>query len=119
MEIKLINKTPLGSRKRFRLSYRAQRNIAGWLIFLPTVLILLLLTYRPIIEGIRLSFYETKGFSTVRFSGLDNYCNVLMDNLFMKALINMVKYEFWSVLMMITPFVMAIAVNEERVRKSL
>lgn len=99
-------------REGFYLSGKAKRNIVGWIILFPTVFLLLIFTYRTMLIGIRLSFFETKGFEAVRFVGLENYRAVLKDSLFMKALNNMWKYEFWSILMMITPFVMAIAVNE-------
>lgn len=97
---------------RKRNTYNMQKNVIGWIIFLPTILYMIIFSYRNIFMGIGMSFFETKGFEVIKFIGFGNYKKVLADDLFWKALRNMFVYEFWSILAMFPPFLMAICVNE-------
>lgn len=94
------------------------KNIAGWILILPTVLAFVLFMWRPIIIGIGYSFFDLKGFTPKRFVGLDNYIRVLTDTNFLKTLGNTVKYVIWSlVLGLPLPFIAALMINEMRVGK--
>ena len=90
-----------------------QRNIAGWLMILPGAICFLVFVIQPIIVGMYMSFFETRGFDTVRFVGLQNYKDVITDSLFIKATINSFKYTFWSILVgALLPLFTAIMLNE-------
>ena len=89
------------------------KNIAGWLLILPTVIAFVIFVWRPIIIGITYSFFDLKGFTPVKFVGLDNYIQVVTDTNFLKTLGNTVLYVVWSLVIGLPiPFVAAVMLNE-------
>lgn len=90
-----------------------KRNISGWLLILPTILIFIFLVWRPIIIGISYSFFKLRGFEPVEFIGLENYRQVLSDTNFTRTLGNTVQYVIWSLIIGLPlPFVAAVMMNE-------
>ena len=81
--------TQLG-RKRERLA---------WLLILPSLLVVALVALYPLIETIRLSTTNTRLASArePRFVGLDNFANLLQENLFRSSLWNTVVFTVVSV----------------------
>ena len=89
------------------------RNISGWLLILPSVLLFLLLVWRPIIIGIDYSFYKLQGFTRVEFVGLKNFIDVLTDTNFLQTFKNTLAYVFWSLVIGFPlPFICAVMLNE-------
>ena len=94
------------------------KNIAGWILILPTVLVFIVFVWRPIIIGIGYSFFDLTGFTPDQFVGFDNCVNVLSDTNFLKTLGNTIQYVLWSlVLGLPLPFAAAVMINEMRARK--
>lgn len=99
--------------KNSKLNGLFKKNIAGWMLILPTVLVFIVFVWRPIIIGVFYSFFDLNGFTPVRFVGADNYIRVLSDTNFLKTLWNTVQYVLWSlVLGLPLPFVAAVMLNE-------
>ena len=97
------------------VSYDVSRNIIGWLMMLPGLILFFVFVWQPLIEGIITSFYETRGFENIRFIGLENYRLVLRDSLFLKAFTNSMKYMLWCILIGVPlPVIAAILLNEVR-----
>ena len=46
------------------VSYDVSRNIIGWLMMLPGLILFFVFVWQPLIEGIITSFYETRGLKT-------------------------------------------------------
>ena len=89
------------------------RNISGWLLIIPAVLLFFLLIWRPIGIGIWYSFYKLQGFTRVAFVGLKNYIDVLSDTNFLQTLSNTAQYTVWSLVIGFPlPFICAIMLNE-------
>ena len=89
------------------------RNISGWMLIMPSVLLFIVLVWRPILIGISYSFFELKGFEPVSFIGLKNYADVLSDTNFIQTLKNTVAYVGYSLLIGFPiPFICAIILNE-------
>ena len=108
----LISKNKAGIRNS-TMSDKVKRNIAGWLMMLPGCICFLIFVIQPMIVGIYLSFFETKGFDAVSFIGLQNYKDVITDSLFTKTVWNSVLYTFWSVVIGgFTPLIVAMLLNE-------
>lgn len=92
-----------------------EKNIPGWLMILPTLMLFALIIWRPICIGIGYSFFDLKGFTLNGFVGLDNYKDVLTDTNFIVTLKNTVMYVFWSLIIGFPlPFICAIMMNELR-----
>lgn len=100
-------------KQKFILSEKIKRNIFGWLMMSMGIICFLVFIIQPIIVGAYMSFFETKGFETVKFIGLQNYRDVITDSLFIKTVFNSCKYTFWSLLIGgFTPLIIAIMLNE-------
>lgn len=95
------------------ISYSVKRNVVGWVMMLPALICFYVFVIQPIFVGIYMSFFETKGFETVRFIGLQNYIEVISDSLFVKSIVNSFAYTFWSVVIGgFTPLIVAMMLNE-------
>lgn len=89
------------------------RNLSGWLLLLPAVILFTMLVWRPMIISISYSFFELKGFTPVEFVGFKNFINVVTDSNFMKTLWNTMQYVLWSLIIGFPlPIICAIVLNE-------
>lgn len=75
-----------------------KENFTGYLFIFPQILIFLVFLVYPIIEGIRLSFYQIN-YQNEKFVGLDNYASLFGDPVFFKALINTVVFVVFIVIL--------------------
>ncbi|MDR3121352.1 MAG: sugar ABC transporter permease [Clostridiales bacterium] len=113
-----------GILKNGRLLRRAQyvfrRDISAWVLMLPSLLIFVFFIWAPLISGIHLSFFQTKGFDLVRFIGLQNYIDVISESSFKSAVANTFKYVLWSLLLGFPlPILVGVMLNEVRRLKGL
>ena len=83
--------------KREKSKFR-KRDLFGWLVMLPTVVLFTFFVWEPLLENIRLSFCTAKMYTVTGFAGLENYYNVIHDVDFEAAFFNTFKYTFWSFL---------------------
>jgi multiple sugar transport system permease protein len=106
-QIALEKKPNLFGGKRFR------KDLVAWLLMLPSLLMFLFFTWQPLISGIFLSFFKTRGYSAVEFIGLGNYQEVITNSAFKAALINSATYTLWSLVIgFAVPIIVAILLNE-------
>jgi multiple sugar transport system permease protein len=90
-----------------------KKDISGWLIMLPTVILFAFFVWEPLLESVRLSLYTAKGIRLEEFVGLQNYIKVLKHPDFIAASQNTLKYIFWSLIIgYFTPIIMAILITE-------
>ncbi len=90
-----------------------KKNLSGWLLIIPSLILFTFLIWRPIAIGISYSFFELQGFKPIEFVGFKNFVEVLTDTSFIKTLINTVGYVFWSLVIGFPlPFVCAVMLNE-------
>jgi multiple sugar transport system permease protein len=82
---------------RFHLSPRARDNIAGYLFISPWLLHLGLLIGLTMVTSLGISFLDTDFLTKTEFVGLENYRNMLHDQLFWKSLRNTAYYAFVAV----------------------
>lgn len=104
----IVTKTQPG-RKHAALT----RDLSAWMVMLPGLILFAFFIWEPLIEAVRLSLYETKGMTLVRFVGLDNYRQVLSEPDFWPSVGNTFKYLFWSLLIgFMLPIGLAIGIHE-------
>lgn len=85
----------------------------AWLMIAPLLIIGIVFVFEPLVIGIKTSFFETRGFECVKFIGLDNYKDIISDSVFVKAMMNTIKYALWSIVLgLFVPVVVAVALNE-------
>ncbi len=90
-----------------------KRNLSGWLLILPSIILFIMMVWRPIVIGITYSFFKLQGFTPVSWVGFDNYKNVLSDTNFIRTLKNTVGYVVWSLIIGFPlPFICAVMLNE-------
>lgn len=90
-----------------------RKNIGGWLIMAPTLVLFAFFIWEPVLASVRLSLYSAKGTKTVAFVGLKNYVDVFHHPDFLPAVRNTFSYTIWSLIIgFILPIVMAILINE-------
>ncbi|HCC38209.1 MAG TPA: sugar ABC transporter permease [Treponema sp.] len=103
-----------------KFSYLISKNISGWLIMLPSVILFSFFMWGPIVQSVRLSLYEAQGIRLTKFVGFQNYIDVFQHPDFLPALRNTFGYTIWSLVIgFLGPIVMAIIINEIRGGKSL
>ena len=90
-----------------------KRDLMGWLVMLPTLVLFAFFVWEPLVENIRLSFCTAKMYEITGFAGLDNYRKVISDVDFMAAFTNTFSYTFWSLLIgFFIPMVVAVLITE-------
>lgn len=99
--------------KARRRNAKLRKNIGGWLIMLPTVLLFAFFVWWPLLESARMSMFTVKGFETIDFVGFNNYRRLFAHPSFWPAVRNTFKYIFWSLLLGFwVPIFMAVFITE-------
>jgi multiple sugar transport system permease protein len=94
-------------------SWLQKKDIIGWLIMLPTIILFAFFVWEPILESVRLSMFSAKGFRIEKFVGFENYKVLFSYPVFIKSIINTFAYIFWSLIIgFFTPMILAILVTE-------
>lgn len=92
---------------------KISNNITGWMMLLPAIIIVFLIVLLPQIQSIVWSFFNMNGYKISTFAGLENYRRVMEDTMFIKALVNTIKYVFWSLIIGYPiPIILALLLNE-------
>lgn len=90
-----------------------KRDLLGWLVMLPSLILFAFFVWEPLLENIRLSFSTAKMYTITGFAGLDNYKMVLSDVDFAAAFKNTFSYTFWSLIIgFVVPIIMGILITE-------
>lgn len=107
------NKTQTMNKEKRAFTARLKRDSIAWLMLAPSLILFTVFMWQPLLSGIRTSFYETKGFECINFTGLKNYIDVVTDSTFLTAMLNTLKYAGWSIILgLFTPVIVAIILNE-------
>ncbi len=97
-----------------------RKDLIGWLVMLPTLILFTFYVWEPLIENIRLSLFKTIRYETKEFVGLANYARVLKNPDFMAAFKNTFSYTFWSLAIgFLVPIVLGILISETVYLKGL
>lgn len=103
----------LAKNKTQRIGAGMMYDIGGWALALPTIILFIFLTWRPIVIAFGYSLFDLKGMTPVSFVGLQNFRDILSDTNFLQTLKNTVGYVFCSLILGFPiPFFLAVMVNE-------
>ena len=102
------------------MNTRATATVHGWLLLLPAMACLALFTHWPAVASLIESFYSTpKARRPARFSGLDNYEQLLADPIFWKAMSNNLWFALGTIPTSIAlALLMAVWVNDRIVGRT-
>jgi multiple sugar transport system permease protein len=90
-----------------------KRDVTGWLIMLPALILFAFFIWEPLLESVRLSLYAAKGYHTTEFVGLDNYIGLFANPDFAIAWKNTILYVVCSLAIgFIVPIFMAAMITE-------
>ena len=99
--------------ERLNLFRKIRKEAGAWLLLLPSLLLFAIFVWHPLISGLVLSFFETKGFDIIKFNGLQNYVDVVSDSAFKTTLANTAFYTLWSLVIgFLVPVTVAVIINE-------
>lgn len=105
---------------KYKFTEVIRKNIPGWIIMVPSLIIFAFFVWGPLLESIHLSLYSAKGMRTIEFVGLKNYIDVFNHPDFLPAIRNTFSYTIWSLIIgFVIPIIMAILINEMIYAKSL
>lgn len=90
-----------------------KRDLMGWLIMIPSVILFTFFVWEPLLESVRLSLFTARGVELQEFVGFQNYIEVIHDVNFKAAFINTFKYIGWSLIIgFIVPIIVAVFISE-------
>lgn len=76
-----------------------ERKIAPYIYILPTLLLIIIFVYIPIIQNFYFSFFKMSSYSTTKtFIGLSNYKKIFADDIFYTAVLNNTLYAIISLI---------------------
>ncbi|MFJ7726784.1 carbohydrate ABC transporter permease [Neobacillus sp. NPDC097160] len=94
------------------------KKITPYLFLVPSLILVCLFIYYPLIQNIKYSFYEWNTFSTIKeFIGIQNYQKLLEDKIFYQSLKNNVLYAIISMVFQIGGGLVIAAILEDTVFK--
>src|SRR5690606_33621863 len=104
------------ARRGRALSLGAGEAIRGYLFILPAVVLLGIFVYRPLLETLRLSFYEWNMVSpTQTYVGWSNYREMLESPGVRRAISNTAAYALWlGALVLVLPTIATVALTYMR-----
>ena len=96
-----------------RGTWQLRRYRTAYLLTLPALLSILVWQYVPLSQGAYMAFFDYKLIGRSLFVGIDNFGDLLFDNLWWAAVWNSVRYSFFVVgLTFLPPILLAIALQE-------
>lgn len=102
--------------KAIRLSTRKAKlrsDLAAWLLMVPSLILFSFFVWGPLLDTVKMSFYQTKGMNLVKFVGFENYTKLLVQPAYKIAWGNTVKYTVCSLLVgLAVPVIMAALITE-------
>ena len=90
---------------------KIKRNILGWALALPSVLLFVFFVWYPVLFNVILSFFKDNTFKEFVF--FDNYRLIFTDPKFISALKNTFLYIFWSLIIgFLVPLLIGLLLSE-------
>lgn len=97
-----------------------KRDVNGWLIMLPSLVLFGFFIWQPLLESVRLSLFAAKGFQTTEFVGLENYASLFSNPDFAIAWKNTFLYVLCSLVIgFVVPIFIAAMITESPLLRGL
>ena len=97
-----------------------RKNISGWLLMLPSIILFGFFVWGPLVSCIKISLYSAHGVTLNEFVGFKNYLRVFKHPDFLPALKNTFSYTLWSLLIgFLVPIILALFISEIRRGKGI
>lgn len=100
--------------KKIKLSKK--QNLIGWSFLTPAVVLIVIMSFYPMIKALILSFQSGVG-SSIKWVGLSNYARMFKDKIFIQALCNNFIYLIIQVpIMLILALILASMLNNKNLK---
>lgn len=98
------------------MTINKKQNLTGWIFLMPAVILIVVMSFIPMIKALILSFQTGAG-ANMRFAGVSNYARMFKDNIFKQALVNNFIYLIIQVpIMLILALILASMLNNKKLR---
>lgn len=102
--------------KRKKKSLQQKQSLSGWTFLIPAVLLIVVMSFYPMLRALLLSFQKGKG-TAMTWAGLYNYKRMFSDKVFRQSLLNCVIYLIVQVpIMLILALMLASLLNNRHIR---
>lgn len=92
---------------------KLRRDLIAWMLMIPSLILFAFFVWGPLLDTVKMSFYETKGMNLVKFNGLENYKKLLIQPAYKIAWGNTVKYTLCSLVVgLAVPVIIAALITE-------
>lgn len=99
--------------KLFKKKPHIRKDIVGWMIALPSIILFAFFIWGPLLQNIVFSFFKTSNFDMVSWNGFGNYASIFNDPRFSGALINTLLYVGYSLAIgFFIPIILAVIISE-------
>ena len=106
-------KSKNNSTSSFGSNAKLLSDVGAWMLMLPSLLLFAFFVWVPLLETVRMSFYEVNGTTLVKFVGLENYRKLFIQPSFSIAWGNTVKYTICSLIVgLAVPVIIAALITE-------
>lgn len=102
--------------KKKGLSLNKKENMTGWAFLTPAVVLIIIMSFIPMIQAVILSFQKSNGVNA-EWVGFANYTRMFQDGVFMQAMFNTFLYLLIQVpVMLILALILATMLNNKQLR---
>lgn len=109
-EVRILSKQTNGLRLQ---SGSLRRNVSAWMLMIPSLILFAFFVWGPLIDTVKMSFYDTKGIQITKFVGLKNYKKLLVQQAYQIAWKDTVKYTVCSLFVgLAVPVIIASLITE-------
>lgn len=99
-----------------KMNLAKKRSLVGWMFLLPASLLILWMSFYPMIRAFLLSFQSGVG-ANMQFSGIQNYSRILKDKVFINTIGNTFFYLIVQVpIMLILALIFATLLNDNKLK---
>ena len=92
---------------------RLKQDLFAWLLMVPSLVLFGFFVWGPLVDTVKMSFYETRGMTLVKFVGFENYKKLLVQPAYEIAWVNTVKYTICSLAVgLVVPVIIAALITE-------
>lgn len=103
-------------KKRKRMTLSKRENLTGWAFLTPAAILILIMSFIPIIQAFILSFKTGIGVN-MEFAGIKNYVRMFQDGVFMQAMKNTFFYLIIQVpIMLVMALILATMLNNRNLK---
>lgn len=99
-----------------KMTLDKRHSLTGWAFIVPAALLIILMSFIPMLQALILSFQSGKG-NNLDFAGITNYIRIFKDGVFIQSLKNTFFYLILQVpIMLITALLLASILNDRHLK---